>query len=141
MFNSKGKIIVSFSRRLLVGHEPHESRTKGVPGLTETQAEALDAIHFIIKKNEITTRMMKGDIRFVNNMGILHRREAFQNSESTHRHLIRNWLNNENMCWKLPLPLRIAWSSVFDDGERQSHWDIESPRKGGVILRVAGTCD
>ncbi|KAF8846804.1 Clavaminate synthase-like protein [Acephala macrosclerotiorum] len=141
MYNSKGKIIVSFSRRLLVGHEPHESRTEGIPGLTEAQAEALDAVHFIAKKHEISTSMVKGDIRFVNNMGILHRREAFENSERNHRHLIRVWLNNENMCWKLPLPLRIAWSRVFDDEERQSYWDIEPPRKNGVILRVAGTCD
>ena len=132
---------MSFSRHILVGHIPYDVRTKGIPGLTEAQAEALDAVHFIARKHEIKTRMEKGDLRFVNNLGILHRREAFENDDETYRHLIRLWLNNEMMCWKLPRPLRIAWSRVFEDKERQSHWDLEPPKKNSIILRVAGTCD
>jgi len=126
---------------LLVGHKPFEARTAGIPGLTEAQAEALDALHFVAKKHEIKPRMEKGDLRFINNMGILHRREAFENSAAAARHLVRVWLNNEMMCWKLPRDLRIAWARVFDDHEREEHWDIEPPRKDGKILRVAGTCD
>lgn len=132
---------MSFSRRLLVGHPPHTPRTPGIPGLTEAQAEALDAVHFVARKHEVTTSMMAGDIRFLNNMGVLHRREAFENSTDRQRHLIRLWLNNEMMCWKLPAALRIAWARVFDDTDREGKWDIVPPRKDGVILRIAGSCD
>lgn len=140
LYYHHGKIIFSFSRRLLVGHLPHEPRTEGIPGLTEAQAEALDAVHFIARRHEVKISMQQGDLRFINNMAILHRREAFEDSVTDHRHLVRIWLNNELMCWKLPRPLQLAWARVFED-ERVGHWDIEPPMKDGVLLRVAGTCD
>ena len=124
-----------------MGHAPRDPRTKGIPGLTEAQAEALDALHFVAEKHEIRPTMEKGDMRFFNNMGILHRREAFKNGSESERHLIRLWLNNEEKCWKLPAPLRLAWARVFEDDERGTFWDIEPPRKNGMVLRVAGSCD
>jgi len=141
LFHHKGKIIFSFSRRLLAGHLPNEPRTEGIPGLTEAQAEALDAVHFAARKYEMRPTMQKGDLRFINNMGLLHRREAFEDDENNARHLIRLWLHNEMMCWKLPQPLRVAWARVFEDGDRKGYFDIVPPRKDGVLLRVAGTCD
>ncbi|KAG7141004.1 Taurine hydroxylase-like protein SAT17 like [Verticillium longisporum] len=141
LFYHHGRLIISFSRRLLVGHEPFDTRTPGIPGLTEAQAEALDAVHIIARKHEFKPRMERGDLRFINNMSILHRREAFENTTTAARHLVRIWLNNEMMCWKLPRPLRVAWARVFDDDERDEHWDIVPPRKDGKVLRVAGTCD
>lgn len=135
------KLIMSFSRRLLVGHLPSEPRSAGIPGLTEAQAEALDAVHFIALKHEFKPRMMKGDLRFINNMGILHRREAFENSAGHYRHLVRLWLHNEKMCWKLPDALRIGWARVFEDDERPSHLDIEPVLENGKVVRATGSCD
>ena len=141
MYCQDDKVIINFSRRLLVGHPPEDPRTNGIPGLNEAQAEALDAVHLVARKYEMRPRMEKGDIRFVNNMAVLHRREAFEDDPDTKRHLIRLWLNNEEMCWKLPRPLRLAWARVFDDPERKNYWDIVPPRNEGVLLRVAGSCD
>ncbi|OTA89507.1 hypothetical protein M434DRAFT_106935 [Hypoxylon sp. CO27-5] len=141
MYNYDNKILMSFGRRLLVGHPPSEPRSAGIPGLTEAQAEALDAVHFIAKKFEIRTTMEKGDMRFVNNMAVLHRREAFRNDGDSYRHLIRLWLHNEKECWRLPRCLRVAWARVFEDEERTSYWDLEPPKKDGIIMRVAGSCD
>lgn len=141
LYHHDEKLIMSFSRRLLVGHLPFEPRSPGIPGLTEAQAEALDAVHFIALKHEFKPRIMKGDLRFINNMGILHRREAFENSDGNHRHLVRMWLNNEQMCWKLPHALRVGWARVFEDEEREARWDIEPIRHDGKILRVALSCD
>lgn len=145
------KLITSFSRRLLVGHAPFDPRTEGIPGLTEAQAEALDAVHFIAQKHEIKPRMERGDLRFVNNMALLHRREAFENPKgedvSKGRHLVRLWLHNdEGMCWGLPGPLRLAWARVFEDDEnteRREHWDLAPVRNPatGRVLRVGGSCD
>ncbi|KAL5336517.1 hypothetical protein BJX70DRAFT_280719 [Aspergillus crustosus] len=141
MFHHNDKIITSFSRRLLVGHVPFNKRSPGIPGLTEAQAEALDMIHFVARKHEISPRIERGDLRFINNMAVLHRREAFENSAGNARHLIRIWLNNEQVCWKLPRALQISWARIFEDDEREERWDIEPPRKDGKILRVAGSCD
>ncbi|KKK23872.1 hypothetical protein AOCH_002911 [Aspergillus ochraceoroseus] len=141
LFYHHARLIMSFSRRLLVGHLPFEKRSPGIPGLTEAQAEALDMVHFVARKHEIKPRIERGDLRFINNMAVLHRREAFENSVNNARHLIRIWLNNEQMCWKLPRHLQLSWARIFDDDEREEHWDIEPPRKDGKILRVAGSCD
>ncbi|KAK4222793.1 hypothetical protein QBC38DRAFT_460039 [Podospora fimiseda] len=150
MYFHDGKLITSFSRRLLVGHEPFTPRSKNIPGLTEAQAEALDAVHFIAKKHEIKPRMERGDIRFVNNLGLLHRREAFENVQgSKPRHLVRVWLNNdEGMCWNLPRPLRLAWARVFEEEEgdgtgRGKYWDMAPLRHPitGRIMNTGGSCD
>jgi len=140
LYYNDGKVILNFSRRLLTG-VPTAIQSNNIPGLTEAQAEALDAIHFIAKKHEIKTTMRKGDIRFINNMGVVHCREAFENDDSSQRHLIRLWLNNEKMVWKLPPSLRLAWARVFHDDDRGSYWDIEPPRANGVLLRTAESCD
>ncbi|KAK5654756.1 hypothetical protein OQA88_7081 [Cercophora sp. LCS_1] len=148
MYFHDGRLVTSFSRRLLVGY-PFAPRTAGIPGLTEAQAEALDAVHFAAKKLEIKPRMQRGDLRFVNNMALLHRREAFENPKGLDaargRHLVRLWLHNEDMCWKLPEPLRLAWARVFedDDEERKEHWDLAPVRNpaNGRVLRVGGSCD
>ncbi|KAK4466358.1 hypothetical protein QBC42DRAFT_166882 [Cladorrhinum samala] len=148
MYYHDDRLITSFSRRLLVGHAPFTPRSGGIPGLTEAQAEALDAVHFIAKKHEIKPRMERGDIRFVNNLGLLHRREAFENVQgSKPRHLVRIWLNNdEGMCWNLPRPLRLAWARVFeeeDDGSRGKYWDMAPLRHPitGRVLNTGGSCD
>ncbi|KAK3991426.1 hypothetical protein QBC44DRAFT_341025 [Cladorrhinum sp. PSN332] len=147
MYYHDNHLITSFSRRLLVGHAPFTPRSKSIPGLTEAQAEALDAVHFIAKKHEIKPRMERGDIRFVNNLGLLHRREAFENVQGSNpRHLVRIWLNNdEGMCWNLPRPLRLAWARVFeeeDDG-RGKYWDMAPLRHPitGRIMNTGGSCD
>lgn len=149
MYWHDGRLITSFSRRLLVGSEPFSPRTPGIPGLTEAQAEALDTVHFIAKQHEIKPRMVRGDLRFINNMALLHRREAFENDKTSGeaRHLVRMWLHNdEGACWSLPAPLRLAWARVFEDEgnkERGEHWDLKPVRDPvtGHILRVGGSCD
>lgn len=144
------RLIASFSRRLLVGNAPFSPRTRGIPGLTEAQAEALDAVHFAARACEIKPRMERGDLRFVNNMALLHRREAFANptgeDAARGRHLVRMWLHNdEGRCWRLPAALRLAWARVFEDqeGEREERWDLAPVRnpKTGRIMRVGGSCD
>lgn len=142
MFHHDGKIMMNVSRRLLVG-APNGPRSKGIPGLTEAQAEALDAVHFTSLKYEIKPSMKKGDIRFINNLGVLHRREAFENEGDQTRHLMRLWLKNEDLIWKLPATLRLAWARVFDDNDasRGPHWDVVPPRTEGRALRVAYSCD
>jgi alpha-ketoglutarate-dependent taurine dioxygenase len=55
-------------------------RSKNIPPLTEAQAEALDAIHFLAEKYQLRLDFQKGDIQYVNNFSILHSRESFKDT-------------------------------------------------------------
>lgn len=140
LYHHDDKIMMSYSRRLLVGHDT-EPRSPAIPPLTELQAEALDAIHFIAKSHAIETSMKPGDIRFINNLGVLHCREAYKDDDSHRRHLVRLWCRNEKEAWKLPNALKPAWARVFEDAERDEIWDIEPPTWNGRLLRQAPSCD
>ncbi|KAL8381026.1 hypothetical protein RB595_005357 [Gaeumannomyces hyphopodioides] len=142
MYHRDGRLVTSFSRRLLCGLPPFDTRTPGIPGLTEAQAEALDALHLAARRCEVRPSMARGDLRFVNNMALLHRREAFANGPSAARHLVRLWINNPDRCWALPAELDLAWARIFDDDEeRERRWDVVPPKVNGRTLHVAGSCD
>lgn len=141
LYRQGPKIIFNFSRRLLTGCPPRDPRTPGIPGLTLRQAEALDTMHAIARSHEVRTVMQKGDIRFLNNMGLLHRRESFEDDGASKRHLIRLWLHNQKHCWKLPVPLRLAWARIFEDDEREPHWALNPMGPDGKYLRQVASCD
>lgn len=71
--------------------------------------------------------MQKGDIRFINNMGLLHGREGFNDDteQESKRHLMRLWLRNSKLQWSLPPELRLVWGRIFDDKERSVQWLTE----------------
>jgi hypothetical protein len=140
LFHTDSKVILSASRRLLTG-SPDTPRTKGIPALTEKQAEALDAVHFIAQANSLKLSVEKGDMCFINNMAILHSREAFEDGRYTQRHLFRLWLSNQELLWKLPPPLELAWARVFDDEDRPSIWDFDPVRVNGRLNNPAASCD
>lgn len=132
LYLTGGKPILNFSRRVLTGHPLHP-RSKGIPSLTEAQAEALDAVHYAADAHQLKVTMEQGDIRFINNMGILHGREAFSDggTDLSKRHLLRLWLHNKDKVWTLPPALEIAWARVFDDDERLTRWHIEPHSRKG----------
>lgn len=98
-------------------------------------------MHAVARSHEIRTVVQKGDIRFLNNMGLVHRRESFEDDGASKRHLIRLWLHNREHCWKLPVPLRLAWARVFEDDEREMHWALNPLGPDGKYLRQAASCD
>jgi hypothetical protein len=140
LFHADGKVVLSASRRLLTG-SPETPRTEGIPALTEKQAEALDAIHFIAKANSVKLPIQKGDMCFLNNMAILHSREAFVDDVTAQRHLFRLWLSNQEFLWKLPPSLEVAWARVFDDNERDPIWDWEPVKINGRLCNPGASCD
>lgn len=107
MYHHDNRVIMNFSRRVLTGH-PISGRSDGIPGLTEAQAEALDAVHFIARKHKLCMTTCKGDIRLINNFAVLHGREAYNDVDTnlanmagdpshrlSQRHLLRLWLHDE----------------------------------------------
>jgi len=56
-------------------------RSKKIPPITEAQAEALDALHFLGQKYSLGLNFQKGDIQYINNLSIFHARDGFRDDE------------------------------------------------------------
>ncbi|KAF5531751.1 taurine catabolism dioxygenase [Fusarium napiforme] len=88
------KLITNYSRRILVG-ESIEPRTPGIPGLTEAQAEAIDALHAIGRRHELQQSMHQ-DLRLAweRVFNDLERQEEWhfvQYSPTGEQHVIPVW--------------------------------------------------
>ncbi|RPA98688.1 Clavaminate synthase-like protein [Choiromyces venosus 120613-1] len=128
LFNQDGKMVFAFSRRILTGSKV-SPRTKGIPDMTDAQADALDAVHFTADKHALTLDDGQlGDILFWNNMSIVHARQGFVDGGPINqkRHLLRLWLRNEELAWKTPEVLQSAWRVAYgSDDVSEEKWPIE----------------
>src|SRR5207247_731965 len=90
------------------------------------QLEALDAIKSIAQKHQLILNLQPGDLTFINNFGILHAREAFQDTKAASRYHVRMWLKNEALAWKLPRPLQEGNMAIFEAGDAgiEERWNI-----------------
>ncbi|KAM0564301.1 hypothetical protein ACHAPJ_000511 [Fusarium lateritium] len=107
-----------------------------LPIVTTRQIEALDAVESIAKAAQLEISTQAGDIHFINNLTILHRREGFVNGEAAQerRHLVRMRLRDDELGWKLPTDLRHEWSAAFNE-EAPKIWHIEPMPDGFFPLR------
>ncbi|KAI1326690.1 Clavaminate synthase-like protein [Xylariaceae sp. FL0255] len=124
LYYHDGRIMMNFFRASLTGLKDLP-RSDNMPHLTPTQKEALDSIQAVAQRHQRSLRMLPGDLTFVNNLGLLHAREGFVDSEQHKRYLVRLWLKNSEMAWSLPAPLEAGNRRVFsDDGEIDENWNI-----------------
>ncbi|KAF3927226.1 hypothetical protein ABW20_dc0106224 [Dactylellina cionopaga] len=120
LFHEDSKIILQFSRRNFTGYGMLK-RNPDIPPLSEAQAEALDAMQYIAEKHALALNFRKGDIQFINSLGLLHARDAFKDDPEHTRHLLRIWLRDDEFAWKTPKPLVATWGRLYDhtpDSER-----------------------
>jgi alpha-ketoglutarate-dependent taurine dioxygenase len=68
--------VIQYARRGFTGFL-HLPRSSNIPPITEVQAEALDALHFLAEKFSVTLGFQKGDVQYVNNLSIFHARDGF----------------------------------------------------------------
>ncbi|KAK7226185.1 hypothetical protein V2G26_014188 [Clonostachys chloroleuca] len=99
--------------------------------------EALDAVEELAKSFQLEIVTRAGDIHFINNLAILHRREGFQNGTSSgeKRHLVRMRLRDDELAWALPEELQEEWSSAFGDTKTSKVWHLEPMPDGYFPLR------
>jgi hypothetical protein len=123
LFHHNSKIIFHYTRGALLGTKSHP-RPPGIPQVSERQREALDLIDSIAEKHRIEIALQTGDIHFVNNLALVHRRDRFEDLRGQRRHLIRMHLRNEKLGWGIPPALRPFWKEAFrEDGEQKWHID------------------
>ncbi|ETS76887.1 hypothetical protein PFICI_10761 [Pestalotiopsis fici W106-1] len=86
------------------------------PPLTGEQEAALMILQTVARKHQVKLDHRAGDLVFLNNYTVLHAREAYQDGESTSRHLVRLWLHNPTLGLSIPDGFHLIWDCTF--GER-----------------------
>lgn len=70
------RVLIQYARRYFTGFLA-QPRSKDIPPISEAQAEALDALHFLAEEHSASLGFQKGDIQYVNNLSIFHARNGF----------------------------------------------------------------
>lgn len=136
LFHHEGNVIINFGRTPLTGSAAHP-RDPSLPQLSASQLEALDAIEAIAKATQLEIATQAGDIHFINNLTILHRREGFvDGSDATQkRHLVRMLLRDSKQGWAIPKELQREWFEAFEKDADQV-WHLEPMPEGFFPLRI-----
>ncbi|KFY47185.1 hypothetical protein V495_02068 [Pseudogymnoascus sp. VKM F-4514 (FW-929)] len=112
---------------------PSHPRPSHLPSLSASQIKALSALQAVARATELHIGTQAGDLHFVNNLAIMHRRSAFSPSavksslemgeeDQPKRHLVRMRLRCPERGWKIPPALAPAWEEAFgEEGEREWH--------------------
>ncbi|KAI2642741.1 TfdA family taurine catabolism dioxygenase TauD [Xylaria nigripes] len=108
------RVALQYARRYFVGFRALP-RNPNIPPITEAQAEALDALHFLGEKFCVNTNFQKGDIQYINNLALFHGRDGFTNTPEKKRHLLRFWLRDAENAWEVPGPLQLVWDQLYKD--------------------------
>jgi hypothetical protein len=128
MFMNNGFPEMIFSRGALI-RSPRGIRTAAIPNITLAQNVALDALHFAAVKHMIRIEYQRGDMLFFNNRRLLHGREEFEDEPGKIRHMLRLWLQDEELAGSAPHPtLFRQWRNIFYHGLPQNdakQWPLE----------------
>lgn len=90
----------------------------GVPELSPEQRNALDVLFTLASKYRLCLDIKPGDIVFLNNWALLHARDAYADSDSQRRHLVRLWLRNSgSLGWPVPESMKTPWEAAFGQGD------------------------
>jgi alpha-ketoglutarate-dependent taurine dioxygenase len=123
LFYHGGHIIFDYAREPLLGLND-VPRSSTLPSLTAVQREALDILEAVAQANQLVLDNKPGDLTFINNHGLLHSRKAFEDEAGRSRYLVRLWLKNERLAWKLPRVLREGNERLFESNEIEEYWNI-----------------
>ena len=104
-------------------------RTSDFPTLSEKQREALALVQSLAEQNQVKLDLRPGDLTFINNHAILHSREAFKDDWVTRRYVVRMWLKNKSLAWKLPRALQEGNSRIYDTNEVDEQWNVVATPK------------
>jgi hypothetical protein len=116
---------LNYAREPLVGL-PGVPRAAEVGVLSVAQRGALDVLEKLAVEGMVRVEGRRGDVLFVNNHAVLHSREGFAVGEG--RYLVRMWLRNGEMAWRLPEELRGGNERIYGK-EGEGVWNVvDAPR-------------
>ncbi|KAJ9607681.1 hypothetical protein H2200_007759 [Cladophialophora chaetospira] len=109
---SPERLILQYARRNFTGFGALPRSTE-IPPITEAQAEALDAVHFLGERFNVELDFEQGDIQYVNNLAVFHARDGFKDTPEQQRHLVRLWLRDPELAWDTPAGLKPKWEQLY----------------------------
>lgn len=93
---------------------PHPAAADGqIPNLVPAQKEALSLLQQAATTQQIQLPTVQGDMVFINNWGVLHARESYEDDDTATRHLVRLWLRNSQFAWDIPESMKTPWEASF----------------------------
>lgn len=142
--NNNGRVVISVDPGRLGLHPATAGvRPEGCE-LSQTQIKALDVLAGLADKHAISVAARPGDILFINNLALLHKRDAYldtvdtdddddnnnkkagitpttggaiKTAALTRRHLVRLWLRNPDMAWEIPEAMKAPWRAAYGPRE------------------------
>jgi len=127
LFEKPNRTILSYQRRPLVGLSDFPRRA-GLKPLIDKQIEALDVLEALASRLGVTFEFKTGDIQYVNNLALLHGREAFrcERPSGCRRHLLRMFLKDAECEFPLPGPLNTVVKGMYehDVKEEEFPWSL-----------------
>lgn len=108
-----------------MGNATHP-RPEHLPKITDRQREALDLVEAIAQATQLEIQTQAGDMHFINNLAVLHRREGFVDGPTNQdkRHLVRMRLRSSQLGWTIPVELKREWFDAFEKETRKT-WHLE----------------
>lgn len=103
------------SRALITG-TASRPRPADIPAITQTQQQAIDALHYFGRACAVKLNFEPGDLLFFNNLSMLHARDGFTDDQSQgrKRHILRIILRDESFAWDVPACLRQTLDGLYD---------------------------
>lgn len=99
---------------------PHPSAgNTDIPSLTAEQRYALAKVSEVAQRSELRLSLKTGDLLFLNNWSLIHRRDAYVDDDKSSRHLVRLWLRNTRLGWAVPSPMLPPWLAAY--GKSQTY--------------------
>lgn len=109
-----GVVMVNFAMTFLVGSDVYPLAADAPPLIPE-QRQALEILSQICREQSLKLNPIAGDILFVNNLSILHARDAYQDRPELGktRQLLSLMLRDDRLALQKPKCFREAGDNVF----------------------------
>ena len=76
LFYHHGHMMLQYSRRLFTGYKAFRNE-RASSSLSQNQLDAMDSLEFLAQRCSHSMTLKKGDIQWVNNLGVLHSRDKY----------------------------------------------------------------
>ncbi|KAF2131002.1 Clavaminate synthase-like protein, partial [Dothidotthia symphoricarpi CBS 119687] len=118
---SKGRPICQFVKAPLLGTSLIP-RDTGMPNVSPKHIRAIQAVEELARRFCTKLDRKQGDIQFINNLSIMHAREAYcgTNGKPSTRHLLRMFLRDPANAWEKPARFRNNFDDPFTPGRQQN---------------------
>ena len=92
-----------------------------MPKVSNKQMYAMHAVQDLAERFSTKLDRRQGDIQFINNLSIMHAREAYRgtNGRASTRHLLRLFLRDPENAWDKPTRFRDNFETPFTPGRPQ----------------------